>query len=263
MEPHVAQLVGQGRAQAPLPARTGAQGAGDAHPRALAGEEVGHALRVRPLGRQVGVEVEVGRLLLDQDVEIVCAQGVGDRPPAPAKEAGDEGLALLVDLLRPEVGPQGDAPRRVTHPAHLPVPPALRAGPAAGRAVLRVARAPRSVRRKAWKAAVTRSGLSATPPRRRRSAGSCPATKQRYSASRPSWAPNCAAWPRPAGCADHARGRSGTGARWGSVLLADARASSFWLTPAARRAPAITCPNVLPVLPVTVSRPLTRDLPIR
>src|SRR5688500_16045709 len=108
-----------------LPAPALAEPGADPHPRALPGEEVGHALSVRPFSAEVGVEVEVVRLLLQEHGQVVRAERSGVCPPwlptrplALAQEVGYQPVALGIDLVRAEVGAQGEAPGLVTYPAH-------------------------------------------------------------------------------------------------------------------------------------------------
>ena len=152
-----------------LPAPALAEPGGDPHPGALPGKEVGHATHIPAVGAEVGVEVEVVRHLLQEHRQVVRAERGSVRPPWPsafAQEGAHQALALGVDLVRAEVGAQGEAPvsSRTQRTGQL-------------------LSASRKERRKAPNAAATRSGLWAPPSIRRRSEGNCPATKQRYSGS--------------------------------------------------------------------------------
>jgi hypothetical protein len=96
VELHMTKLMGQRRPQPILPPRILDEVSGDAHIGLSSGSEVSDPFDILTLGAQVSIEVEVRRLSLDQDNQVIGRDRIPHLPVSFPEEAGDKRFALGV-----------------------------------------------------------------------------------------------------------------------------------------------------------------------
>src|SRR5882724_1606245 len=116
------ELVGQGGPEPILKSRTSRDLLRDADPRAAARDELGQALDVGTLRREIRVCVKILGELLDEKRQIFGGHWILNATMTTPEKVRDDLLAGLVQLRRVIVWPLREAATPILHPLHLSLP---------------------------------------------------------------------------------------------------------------------------------------------